>query len=250
MLPKIDVPIYDIKLISCKKPVKFRPFLVKEQKLLLMAQENNTDDKDYVLNIVKQIINNCLITEINVDELPMFDIEYLFLNLRARSMGEVVNLNYRCANQITDSVTGTEEPGKTHNCNNIVNFDINLLNIKPKIEKEHTNKIEINENLGLLMKYPNLETFKDIDFSGGDVVLTTIFSCIDAIYDAETIYYTKDVDKKELEEFVDGLPASVVEKIKNFFDTMPKIKETIHFKCNKCQYEEDIFVEGLDSFFG
>ncbi len=243
MLPKIEAPIYEIKLISCKKPVKFRPFLVKEQKLLLMAQENNSDDKEYVLNTVKQIINNCLITEINVDELPMFDIEFLFLNLRARSMGEIVNLNYRCANQVTD------ENG-THNCNNIMNFDINLLNIKPKIEIEHSNKIEINENLGLLMKYPSLEIFKDIDLENNDAVLQTIFSCIDAIYDAETIYYTKDVDKKELEEFIDSLPAAIVDKMKNFFDTMPKIKESIQFKCNKCQYEEEIFVEGLDSFFG
>lgn len=238
MLPKIDVPTYELKLISQKKPIRFRPFLVKEQKLLMMAQENSESDKDYLLNTVKQIIGNCVLTEIDVEDLPMFDIEYLFLNLRARSMGETVKINYKCINKVEEK-----------ECGNIVGFDVNVLNIKPSISKQHNNRIEIDDKLGLLMKYPNLKTFKEIDFNNEDAVLKTIFSCIESIYDPETIYHAKDINQKELEEFIDSLPTSVVEKMKTFFDTMPKIEETIHFNCNKCGYEEDIKIEGLNSFF-
>jgi DNA polymerase III gamma/tau subunit len=238
MLPKIDVPTYELKLVSQKKPIKFRPFLVKEQKLLMMAQENSENDKDYLLNTVKQIINNCVLTELNVNDLPMFDIEYLFLNLRARSMGEVVKISYKCVNRVGE-----------HQCGNVVNFDVNILNIKPTISKEHNNRVEINEKLGLLMKYPSLDILKEIDMNNEESVLRIIFSCIESIYDSETLYHTKDIEAKELEEFVDSLPTTVVEKIKMFFDTMPKIEHDIHFHCNKCNYEEDIKIEGLNSFF-
>jgi hypothetical protein len=238
MLPKIDVPTYELKLISQKKPIRFRPFLVKEQKLLMMAQENVDSDKEYLLNTVKQVINNCALTELDVEELPMFDIEYLFLNLRARSMGEMVKVNYKCVNKIEEK-----------ECGNVIGFDLNILNVKPTISKQHSNRIEIDQNLGLLMKYPNLKTFKEIDMNNEDSVLRVIFSCIESIYDPETLYHTKDIEAKELEEFVDSLPTTVVEKIKMFFDTMPKIEHNIHFHCNKCNYEEDIKIEGLNSFF-
>jgi len=247
MLPKIDVPIYELKLISCKEPVRFRPFLVKEQKLLLMAQEavqsESDDNKDTTINVVKQIINNCVLSDVNVNNLPMFDIEYLFLNLRARSMGENIKLSFRCVNEIEN------ESKELVKCNSIVEIDMNILNVHPKIVAEHSNKIVINEKLGLLMKYPTLEIISKIDMDNQDSVLELIMSCIDSIYDEETIYYTKDVERKELEEFVDGLPTQIIEDIKNFFDTIPKIKEDVQFKCGKCGYEELIPIEGLDSFF-
>lgn len=247
MLPKIDVPIYELKLISCKEPIKFRPFLVKEQKLLLMAQEaaqsETEDEKDTILNTVKQVINNCVLSDINVNELPMFDIEYLFLNLRARSMGENIKLSFRCVNEIEN-----ENKDKVK-CNNVVEIDMNILNVHPKIPENHSNKIVINEKLGLLMKYPTLQTLSKIDMDEQDSILELIISCIDSIYDEETIYYTKDVEKKELEEFVDSLPTKVIENIKEFFDSTPKIKEDVNFKCGKCQHEEIIPIEGLDSFF-
>lgn len=247
MLPKIDVPIYELKLISCKEPIKFRPFLVKEQKLLLMAQEaiqsDSGDEKDTTLNTVKQIINNCVLSDIKVDDLPMFDIEYLFLNLRARSMGENIKLSFRCINEIEN------EAKEKVKCNNVVEMDLNILNVHPKILPEHSNKIVINEKLGLLMKYPNLDVLSKIDMEQQESILNLIISCIDAIYDEESIYYAKDVEKKELEEFIDSLPTKVVEDIKKFFDTMPRIKENVEFKCGKCQYQELIPIEGLDSFF-
>ena len=247
MLPKIDVPIHELKLISCREPVKFRPFLVKEQKLLLMVQESLqseiNDEQDSTLKAVKQIINNCILTDINVDELPMFDIEYLFLNLRARSMGENIKLSFRCVNEIENE---TKEKNK---CNNIVEIDMNILNVHPKILPEHSNKIIINDKLGLLMKYPNLAMFSKIKTDQQEAILELITSCIDAIYDEETMYYTKDIEKKELEDFIDSLPTKVIEDIKQFFDTMPRIHEDVSFKCNKCGYQELIPIEGLDSFF-
>jgi len=247
MLPKIDVPIYELKLISCREPVKFRPFLVKEQKLLLMVQESLqseiNDEQDSTLKAVKQIINNCILTDINVDELPMFDIEYLFLNLRARSMGENIKLSFRCVNEIEN------ENKEKNKCNNIVEIDMNILNVHPKILPEHSNKIIINDKLGLLMKYPNLAMFSKIKTDQQEAILELITSCIDAIYDEETMYYTKDIEKKELEDFIDSLPTKVIEDIKQFFDTMPRIHEDVSFKCNKCGYQELIPIEGLDSFF-
>ncbi len=247
MLPKVDVPIYELKLVSCKEPIKFRPFLVKEQKLLLMAQEaiqsEEKQDNSTTLNAVKQIINNCVLSEIKVDELPMFDIEYLFLNLRARSMGENIKLSFRCVNEVEN------ENKEKNKCNNIVEVEMNILNVHPKILQEHSNKIVINDNLGMLMKYPNLNILSKVDMQQQESVLTLILSCIDAIYDDETIYYAKDAQKKELEDFIDSLPTKVIEDIKVFFDTMPKIKEDVDFSCNKCGYKELIPIEGLDSFF-
>lgn len=242
MLPKIDVPTYELKLVSSKKPVKFRPFLVKEQKLLLMTQQSN--DKKEVLDSVKQIITNCLITNgIDVDELPLFDIEYLFLNLRARSIGEVVNLSYRCVNEVED------DSGEKKRCNGVVKFDLNLLEVKPKISPKHSNRIEINDELGMVMKYPKLNMFGNFEMEDQSKILELIISCIESIYDKETIYYAKDSTQKELEEFVDSLPAKVLEDIKTFFDTMPKLSQDLDFKCKKCGHSEKITIEGLDSFF-
>lgn len=239
MLPKIDVPIYELELISTKQKIKIRPFLVKEQKLLLMVQESETVDKNSVITVIKQIINNCILSEINVEELPLFDIEHIFLNLRARSISEVVKLSYKCIN--------INEEGK--NCDNLVKFDIDLLGIKPTVSKEHSNKIQINETLGMLMRYPRLNMFGEVDYTDETKILDLIMRCIDSIYDADTVYHTKDTSKEELEEFVDSLPANAIEKIKLFFDTMPKIKTDLDFECGKCGYKEKIVLEGIDSFF-
>lgn len=239
MLPKVDTPIYELELISTKKRIQFRPFLVKEQKLLMMAQESAGTDKNAVINVVKQIINNCVISEIKIDDLPLFDIENIFLNLRARSISEVVDLNYRCMNEV--------EEGKK--CNNVMKYDLNLLDIKPKISKEHDTRIEINEQLGMMMRYPKLNMFGEIDYTDENQILELIISCIDSIYDAETVYHTKDVSREEIVEFVDSLPTKIIDKIKKFFDTMPKISTDLNFDCNKCGHKETINLEGLDSFF-
>lgn len=238
MLPKIDVPIYDLKLISLNKKIRFRPFTVKEEKLLLMATESQ--DAESVLNTIKQVVNNCVLDDVKVDNLPIFDLEYLFLNLRARSISEIVTLKYKCNNDVEDK-----------KCGNVVQFDMNLLDIKPEKEKEHSNKIEITDKLGIVMKYPNfalVEKYKDT--ADVNSIINLIIDCIDYIYDEEGMYYSKDTPREEIEAFIDSLQTKELEKLKNFFDTMPKVKKNLNFKCNKCGHEEDIDVEGIQSFFG
>lgn len=242
MLPKIDVPIYDLKLLSTGKKIRFRPFTVKEEKLFLMAAE--AGDLKSVTDTVKQVINNCVLDEIDIDELPLFDIEQIFLQLRSKSIGEVVNLKYRCNNIIKDD---SEEEKK---CNTVVEIDVNINDIIPEFEKTDKNRIEITENLGVVMKYPNFKVFELLDVEDGtQSILNTIISCIDYIYDKETLYYAKDSTKEELSEFVESLQTKDLQKFKEFFDTTPKLRKNIKFKCSKCSYEEDVLVEGIESFF-
>lgn len=247
MLPKIDVPIYEVKLISNGKVVRFRPFLVKEEKLFLMAAESQ--ESDAMLTTIKQIINNCVLDEIDIDNLPIFDIENLFLNLRARSVGEVVNLKYRCGNKIVD-----DEGGEKF-CNNVEEYEVNLLDIKPSELKSDNNKVVINDNLGIILKYPKFQAVETLMKKGTDNVsdsdlINIVIDCIDYVYDKDNIYYAKDVKREELAEFVDNLSRKELEQIRNFFDDMPKIKHTIHFNCKKCKHTEDIDIEGTASFFG
>lgn len=243
MLPKIDVPVYSINLISNGKEIKFRPFTVKEEKLFLMANESG--DLKTIIDTTKQVLNNCIVSEIDIDSLPVFDIEYLFLNIRARSVSEVIELNYKCNNDIKN-----EENEETHKCGHTVKIDVNILDIKPKIENKIENKIQITEKIGLVMKYPNFDTLKKYEGENeANIVMKLTIDCIDYIYDADQIYYAKDTTEEELIDFVESMQSKDLEKIKEFFDNMPKISKDLDFKCRKCGYEEKITVEGLESFF-
>lgn len=242
MLPKIDVPIYDLKLISSGKTIRFRPFLVKEQKLLLMATQSE-DPKDS-LNAVRQISKNCILDDIDIDSLPVFDLEYIFLNLRARSVNEVVNLQYKCNNKVKD------ENNEIKDCGSIEKFDINLLNIEPDKNANHDKKIMLTNKLGIMMKYPTFEVVANIKGQNEDEILIELLSnCVDYIFDDDKIYYTKDVTKEELIDFIDNLQQKDLEKIQQFFETSPKLKKNLNFNCRKCGYKENIVVEGLQNFF-
>lgn len=242
-LPKIDVPIYNVKLISTGKTIRFRPFSVKEEKIFLMA--NESDDVQSIIDSTKQVLENCVLDEIDIETLPVFDIENIFLNIRARSIGEIVNLRYKCNNDIKDE--GSEE---THKCNNVVEIELNVLEIEPTIDSKNEKKIEITDKMGFVMKYPSLDMLRNYTSNNEvDAILELTVGCIDYIYDDERIYYTKDSTKEELVEFVESLLSKDLEKIKLFFDTMPKIKKDVPFKCNKCGHEEVIEIEGIESFF-
>jgi hypothetical protein len=242
MLPKIDVPVYSINLLSNGKIVKYRPFTVKEEKLFLMA--NEAEDVTTAIETTKQILNNCIVSEIDVDKLPIFDIEYLFLNIRAKSVSEIVNLQYKCNNEIPG-----EDGKESHKCNNLVKIDVNLLEIKPEKTKT-SNKIEITNKLGLMMKYPTFDVVKKYEVSeDADMIVKLTADCIDYVYDGEQLYYSKDTTLEERVEFIESMQTKDLEKIKEFFDGMPKIKKDLDFKCNKCGYEETITLEGLQSFF-
>ena len=243
MLPKLDIPIYETQLISNGQTVRYRPFLVKEQKLFLMAAES--DDPKDTINAIKQVLRNCVLDDIDIDNMATFDIEYLFLQLRARSIGEVVNLRFNCNNNVL-------EKGEEEKCGNLVKIDINILEVNPTKSENHTNKIQITDKIGVVLKYP---TFGSIDFAGLDTqdmqqILNVIVSCIDFIYDDEQVYYAKDTKKEELVEFIENMKQTDLEKISAFFTSLPKLKKDVHFHCNKCGYEEDITLEGVQSFFG
>ena len=243
MLPKIDVPIYETNLISNGQKIRFRPFLVKEQKLFLMASQSD-DTKDMV-DAIKQVIRNCVLDEIDVETLPTFDLENLFIQLRARSVNDIVNLSYNCNNKVTN------DKGEEKTCGNLVKFDIDLLSLRAEKNPNHTNKIEITEKLGIVLKYPTFNMMEKIDMENNNMehILDIIISCIDYIYDQDNIYYAKDSTKEELTEFVENLQQSNLEKIQEFFTTLPKLKKELHFHCNKCGYEEGITVEGIQNFF-
>ena len=237
MLPKLDVPIYSVNLISTGKPVRFRPFLVKEQKMFLMASES--EDSNEMVNIIRQVLKNCVIDEIDIDSLPTFDLEYLFLNLRARSVEEVVDLRYKCNNVIDEK-----------KCSGVVEFKLNLLQIEPTKNEKHKDKIQITENLGICFKYPTFDMLQKYEkLSENEIMIRILVDCIDYIYDKDNIYYSKDSSREELEEFIDNLQQKDLEKFKEFFDTMPEIKKDVQFKCPKCSYEEDITIKGIQNFF-
>lgn len=244
-LPKIDVPIHTVDLPLTKKTVRFRPFLVKEEKLLLMAMESQ--EQKTIIDSIKQVLNNCCLDEVDIESLPTSDLEFFFLNLRARSVGEIVELQYRCNNKVKD------EAGEEKTCNHVVKFDLNILEVKPEIPANHTTKIELTKDLGIMMKYPNITAIETIEAGeGSDVekVMKIVSECIDFIYDTESIYYKKDISAEELTEFVESLTREQFSKIQEFFDTLPKIRKTVEFTCGKCGYKEDIVIEGIQNFFG
>ena len=242
MLPKLDVPTYEVNLISTGKPIRFRPFLVKEQKLFLMASES--DDPKETVQVIRQVLKNCIIDEVDVDSLPTFDLEWLFINLRARSVEEIVNLRYKCNNNVKD------EEGKDVKCSGYVEFDVNLLDIEPSKNPEHTNKIQITENLGVVLRYPTFEMVQKYEgLQENDLMTNVLVDCIDYIYDKEQMYYAKDSTRDELIEFVDSLQQKDLEKIKLFFDTIPEVKKDVTFDCPKCKYKEEIAIKGIQNFF-
>jgi hypothetical protein len=242
MLPKLDVPIYTVNLISTGKTIRFRPFLVKEQKLFLMAAEST--DGNEMVGVIRQVLRNCVLDEMDIDSLPTFDLEYLFMNLRARSVEEIVDLRYKCNN------TTKDETGEEKKCSGVVEFKLNLLEVEPTKNPNHKNKIQLTENLGIAFKYPTFEMIQKYEkMNENEVMLKILVDCIDYVYDKESVYYSKDSSREEMEEFIDNLQQKDLEKFKDFFDTMPEIKKDVHFKCPKCAYEEDIAIKGMQNFF-
>lgn len=242
MLPKIDTPIYEVKLISNDKVVKFRPFLVKEQKLFLMNTEN--DDVEATIKVIRQVLKNCVLTDIDIDALPVFDLEYLFMHLRARSVSEVVNLKYRCNNIIKD------EKDEDKDCGTVNDISFSVLEVQPTINEAHTKKFQLTDKIGIIMKYPTFEMMqKSVGKEDTAIIMDLIYNSIEQVYDEDTVYHMKDSSKEEIVEFIDNLQQKDLENIRNFFDTMPKIQKKIDYKCKKCGYQENITLEGMQSFF-
>jgi hypothetical protein len=236
-LPKIATPTYELELPSTNQTIKYRPFLVKEEKLLVIALES--EDTKQITNAIKTVIKNCIETKgIKVETLPTFDIEYLFLNIRAKSVGEEIEVNIICPD---DNETNAS-------------VKINVDDIKVQTNEEHSNKIKLDDNLMMEMKYPSLDQFikSNFDFSNDsalDQSFELVASCVDKIYNQEEVWVAADVTKKELMDFLDQMNSSQFKQIEKFFETMPKLSHTIKVKNPKTEVESDVVLEGLSSFF-
>ena len=239
-LPKIDVPTYEIILPVSKTKIKYRPFLVKEQRNLLMAIESN--ESETIQQNVKDILYNCTLTEgVNIEKLPIIDVEFYFVNLRAKSVGEVVETKYKCNNIVEDKM-----------CGNIMESNINLLDLKVEINEDISSEIKLTDNITIKLKYPEFGIVKD-SFQYDDITSLTfnmIANSVEYIYDGEQFYYGSEAQPGEMLEFIEGLNQSQFSKIEDFFNNLPKLKETVHMKCGKCGFEHNIDVEGLENFFG
>ena len=239
-LPKIDTPIYDLELPLSKKKIRFRPFLVKEQKNLLMAMES--EDRESIEQNVKQVLNNCTVTEgIDIEKLPVIDIEYYFLQLRARSVGEVVENKYRCDNQVDGSP-----------CGNLMETSLNLLDIKIEGVKENNDVIQLTDTISIKLKYPEFSVINKLSklTNVSDIAFEMIADSVEYIYDGEQFYYAKETTTEELVKFIENLNQQQFAKIEDFFANLPKLEKKIEMKCSRCGFEHKLDVEGLESFFG
>ena len=234
-LPKVGYPTYELELPSTGKTVKYRPFLVKEEKVLLMALEGK--DEKNIVNAVKDLIKNCVISRIKVETLPSFDLEYLFLKIRAASIGEVITLTVTC---LDDNKTTVEAA-------------ININEVTVKKEKGHSPKIMFDKTTGIVMRYPSMKEFVDREFLQKEMkteqVYDFIADSIDQIFDAEEVYDKTTTTKKEFREFVDGLTTKQFEKIQQFYATAPKLSHTFKVKNPNTGKESEYTIEGLQSFF-
>ena len=236
-LPKLNVPVYETILPSTEKVIKYRPFLVKEEKLLLTAQESG---EDAILPAVKQIIKNCVQGEIDVNNMPIFDIEYVFLRLRAKSIGEEITL-------------GLKPWGCPQNDGELCKFStevvINLEEIKCIKDKKHTSKIMINDKIGIKMKYPDIS---QIGIKGSELTMgmKIIKGCIEMIFTEEETFESDSFTHEDLDEFIDSLNTKQMDKIRNFFTTMPTLKHTVKYTCKTCGEEKETTLQGMQSFFG
>jgi hypothetical protein len=237
-LPKIDTPTFEVTLPLSKKKITFRPFLVKEQKVLLMSKE--ADDKETIIRSMKQVLQNCTLSKIDIDSLPIVDIEFYFLNLRARSVGEVVDLQYKCENEVEGNV-----------CGNKLDASFNLLEIQPKHIETYTDTIMVTDKIGIKFKHPDfslLESIKENE-SYVDLVLDVIVNSIDYIFEGDTFYYSKETPKEEMIEFLDSLSQKQFDEIENHFKDLPVLEKNIEVVCSKCGFKHDIQLEGIDNFF-
>jgi hypothetical protein len=225
-LPKIQHPTFKLELPSTRKKVTLRPFSVKEEKILLMARESN--DEDTIIDTIKQIVSNCLYDDLNVDELPLFDIEYLIIKLRGKSVGEIVELSYK--------IKSGEK----------IQFTVNLDEIEVYRKEGHSNKFLVTDSVGVIMKYPSLSMAKTKNGNMTEEMFRKFAMCVESVYDNDNVYdeFTSD----EMNDFIMSLPSSALEKISQFFNDIPKVQHKVKLK-DKNGEEFEITLEGLNDFF-
>jgi hypothetical protein len=230
-LPKIEYPVYDLELPVSKKKIQYRPYLVKEQKILLMAVESK--DKKEIFRAVKQISNNCIVGGgITVEEMSPIDIEWLFIHIRMKSVGETIKRQIPCPK-----------------CNEETAVTIDLSTIHCVTSPDHTNKIQISDSVYLLMRYPSIDEIDETTSSDTDEIYKSIANSIECIYDAQQEYRVSEEPAADVVAFIESLQSHQFEKITQFFETMPQIKQKLDITCPKCKYINNIEIEGIENFF-
>lgn len=235
-LPLNSAPVYTLKLPSTGKDIKYRPFLIKEEKALLLA--NQSEDPTVMVDSLKQVIKSCVKDEIDVDSFATFDLEYVFTQIRAKSVGENVELLLKCD-------TCTDEKA-------VAKVTLDLTQIEIQKDPDHTNKIELFGDVGVIMKYPTIEILKKLEAltsNNLDEVFNVVSECIESVYDSDQVWAAKDTQKAELLEFLNNLSSEQFQKVQRFFETMPKLKKEVSYKCPVCGTQHDKVLEGLQSFF-
>ena len=234
-LPKLTTPTYELEVPSTDEKIQYRPFLVKEEKILLIALESGKNEE--IIEAVKQIVSACTFNKLNLGVMPMFDVEYIFLQIRAKSVGEVSKLKLLCP-----------DDNKTYG-----EVEVKLDEVKVQVDEGHTNKIELDNDMGMIMTYPNIDSFKNsgITTITAANMLDVISTCILQIYEqkGEKVYEAKDQTQKELSDFIEQLQTKHFKKVQAFFDTMPKLKHSVKVKNPKTKKESEIVLVGLNDFF-
>jgi len=235
-LPRIDVPIYELVVPSTDEKIKYRPFLVKEEKLLLIAMESGKNED--ILRGVKDIVDSCTFNKLKLGNMPMFDIEYIFLQIRSKAVGEVSTLRVLC-----------KDDDKTY-----AKVEVDLTKIEVQVDDTHTNKIVLSDEMGVIMKYPTIDSFAEngVEDMTPSNMINVIVACISQIYDkkGEEVYDAKDSTQKELIEFVEQMNTKQFADVQAFFDTMPKLKHEITVLNPKTKVESKVVLSGLSDFFG
>ena len=234
-LPKLTTPTDELEIPSTDEKISYRPFLVKEEKILLMAMESGKNED--IVNAVKQIVSECTFNKLKVGTMPMFDIEYIFLNIRAKSIGEVSKLKLLCP-----------DDKKTY-----ADVEVNLEEVQVQVDGDHTNKIELTDSMGMIMTYPTIDSFAEsgIQQINASNMTDIIGKCILQIYEnnGEKVYEAKDQTQKELQEFIEQMNTNQFKQVQKFFDTMPKLKHEVKVKNPKTKKTSEVTLQGLNDFF-
>jgi hypothetical protein len=243
-IPTLAIPEYTVKLFSLPKPTKFRPYLVGEEKILLMAQAG--EDEKEIKAAVMQVLRTCTFDVVNIDKLPTFDLEYLYLQLRSKSVNNIVSVNYRCRN----SVPVTTTPSGFKVCDTLVPVQVDLDTIQLEVSPDHTNKVWLNDKVGITLRYPTKEVVESVQSENGVFGIDLLTRCLETIFTKSgEVHEVAETDTKELEKFVSSISVSQFQKIQQFFDTMPKLTYNTEFKCPVCKYEQKLVITGLMDFF-